>query len=561
MSTIAKRPVVLLRVEEARALLAKCVRIDEAKSIRDKAEAIKIYLRQQNASRDAQNDAAEIKLRAERRLGELLVEQKAKGERHSGRGNNKKKLKSHAATPTSVATTLKELGIEKHSAARWQVVANVPEAKFEAFIKKERDGGEITTAGLTHEAKQLDKARKRAAQVKQTEAYKFPPGQYPVIVADWPWKYNDALDGQNMERGIPYPPQTVEEICASIDKLPVADDCALFAWVTNSILLDPAWWPVVAAKLFERWGFVAKQIRTWVKTGDEGQEITGQGWVWRNDTEHLIRLERGRPVFRPMGAAHGVPIQRTSFEAPIGEHSEKPQKAYDDIAAICAATLLLELHSRKPRKGWVTSGAEMPDAPPAQVGPVQTSSGPRGAALVPHPTDVSASPVNGGALSDRSDTRREKNAKIAAEYQQLAAPKVYEPGLGKKEFLEHEALGAAGLLPSEYECLTYHQTFVSLEVFRKHGKACGEAVPLIEAIAGGAAQIESDVELTMATDEVKRLDKISLQDVNETMRTISLNAAIEDYEKRRAPKEKAIGFVPPADPVSLKPVEDDGIDF
>jgi len=124
-------PVALFKVEEARAMLARCVRVDEAKSIRDKAEAIRAYLRTQGASRDAQNDAAEIKLRAERRLGELLAEQKAKGER----ANHGKPIakRSQAATITEPPPTLRDLGIEKSQASRWQDVAKIPEEKFEAY--------------------------------------------------------------------------------------------------------------------------------------------------------------------------------------------------------------------------------------------------------------------------------------------------------------------------------------------------------------------------------------------------------------------------------------------
>lgn len=209
--------------------------------------------------------------------------------------------------------------------------------------------------------KQAAREIKRADQVDQARQYVPPEGEYPVISVDFPWEYDDTQDGKGMERGLPYPSMTIDEICDFIDtKLKPSADCALFCWVTNPILLDPACWAVVAAKLSERWGFVAKQIRTWVKTNDADQQVTKQGWVWRGDTEHLIRLERGKPVFMPTGANHGNPIQRTSFRAPIGEHSEKPAAAYMDIEHICANTLRLEMFARAARPGWVTTGSELP---------------------------------------------------------------------------------------------------------------------------------------------------------------------------------------------------------
>jgi hypothetical protein len=71
----------LIQIDEARKALALATTVDEAKEIRDKAEAVRVYLRQQQGSFEAQNYAAELKLRAERRLGELLSED---GERRGG---------------------------------------------------------------------------------------------------------------------------------------------------------------------------------------------------------------------------------------------------------------------------------------------------------------------------------------------------------------------------------------------------------------------------------------------------------------------------------------------
>jgi hypothetical protein len=51
---------------------------DEAKDIRDKAEAMRAYARQAK-NKDLEVDAAEIRIRAERRLGELIRAQKTEG--------------------------------------------------------------------------------------------------------------------------------------------------------------------------------------------------------------------------------------------------------------------------------------------------------------------------------------------------------------------------------------------------------------------------------------------------------------------------------------------------
>lgn len=53
--------------------IAECHRLDEVKDIRDKARALEMYARQAR-NLEAERKACEIRLRAERRSGELLRE-------------------------------------------------------------------------------------------------------------------------------------------------------------------------------------------------------------------------------------------------------------------------------------------------------------------------------------------------------------------------------------------------------------------------------------------------------------------------------------------------------
>src|ERR1700687_6107773 len=68
----AKRPIEMV-VASARRALEVAGSFEEVKAVRDKAEALRAYLRSIDAARDAQNDCAEIKIRAERRMGEELA--------------------------------------------------------------------------------------------------------------------------------------------------------------------------------------------------------------------------------------------------------------------------------------------------------------------------------------------------------------------------------------------------------------------------------------------------------------------------------------------------------
>ncbi|MCM5693916.1 hypothetical protein M8037_35340 [Sinorhizobium meliloti] len=101
--------------------------IDEVKDIRDKALALEVYSRQAK-NIEAERRACEIRLRAERKAGELRrQEQKAKG------FNAASPPPPGGRTPTNDERR-KELGISKKQDERWQKLAAVPKEEFEAAL-------------------------------------------------------------------------------------------------------------------------------------------------------------------------------------------------------------------------------------------------------------------------------------------------------------------------------------------------------------------------------------------------------------------------------------------
>ena len=64
----------LIHLNTARQAIIQAKSIDEVRDIRNKAEALRVYAETAGLGLQMQNDCAEIKLRAERRAGELLAE-------------------------------------------------------------------------------------------------------------------------------------------------------------------------------------------------------------------------------------------------------------------------------------------------------------------------------------------------------------------------------------------------------------------------------------------------------------------------------------------------------
>ncbi len=137
----------LVRYEQARTALSAAHRIDEVKDIRDKAEALAAYARQAK-DRDLIQWATEIKVRAERRCGEMLATSKSNGERDpGGRGP---RVESNGATQPP---TLSDLGLTRDQSSRFQKLAAMPEEHFEAAVETAKSvAGEVTTAFMLRQA-------------------------------------------------------------------------------------------------------------------------------------------------------------------------------------------------------------------------------------------------------------------------------------------------------------------------------------------------------------------------------------------------------------------------
>lgn len=148
----------LAKYDEACRAIAGARTVDAAKGIANQAEAMRVYARQ-SKNLDLEVHAAEIRLRAERRLGELIAAQKttvglAKGNAGQGRpslGGTKK------APPKNTPPTLAEMDIDKKLSKQAQDLARVPAKDFEQRL----DDWRATARTHGHVPKQLRPARVR----------------------------------------------------------------------------------------------------------------------------------------------------------------------------------------------------------------------------------------------------------------------------------------------------------------------------------------------------------------------------------------------------------------
>jgi hypothetical protein len=147
----------LIRYDAARKAIAAAHRVDEAKKIRDKAEAVRTYARLAG-DLDMQNMACEIRLRAERRAGQLLLEmEKNPGTRGTGRPRKDGTKFERSNTTTAHPPKLEEIGISKDQSSKWQRLALlVDEVTFEkALVQAREKNGELSNAALLREIREI----------------------------------------------------------------------------------------------------------------------------------------------------------------------------------------------------------------------------------------------------------------------------------------------------------------------------------------------------------------------------------------------------------------------
>jgi N6-adenosine-specific RNA methylase IME4 len=332
----------LIRYEHARAALAEARSIDEVKDIRDKADAMRAYARMANDTQ-LEMDAAELRLRAERRLGIMLSEQKATI------GLNRGRLRRGSdEEPRDERPTLSEIGIDKKLSMRSQKVGGIGEQAFEAVVANVRQRISDQNGRVSLDVTAIDKKQRRNERETTLAASQraLPDKKYGIIYADPEWRFEVYSRDTGMDRAADnhYPTSGTDAICARPVQDIAADDCALFLWATVPMLPD-------ALRVMAAWGFEYKSHCIWAK------DRIGTGYWFRNQHELLLVGTKGSVPAPAMGTQIASLV-----DAPVGRHSEKPGIFYDLIEGYFPTLPKIELNARGARPGWDAWGYEAQEA-------------------------------------------------------------------------------------------------------------------------------------------------------------------------------------------------------
>jgi N6-adenosine-specific RNA methylase IME4 len=393
----------LARYEAAERAIAAAEAVDEVLEIRSQAEAWRAYAKQAK-NRDLEIKAARIRFRAEKRLGEMLIQAKAAG--HISRGQPPKDQKNPADTEEFsdeapiTRVTLREAGIDHKLSSRAQRLAAMDAAEFEAALERQAEemrSGQARVAMdlLKVGAEEKGRAHRRnVAAVLSAQSAELPAGpMVPAVYLDPPWRRQGGIGNRAYENHYPTMtwPAILDYLRQARDRL--LPDAWAFMWIPRAHLLAlveaelevmiKATGELTPARLELPLAYACQLALgmdsystcfVWTKTDEEFPDDSGSGLIAWDQDELLLLFKRGQGLPKPSGAEKFGSNHR---ERPR-EHSRKPDFYRHMIATMVgcdaagAPLPVLELFARVDAEhplppGWLAAGNQAAVAPPAEL--------------------------------------------------------------------------------------------------------------------------------------------------------------------------------------------------
>lgn len=128
----------LVRYDAMCRAISECHSVDEIQDLHNKALALELYARQAKNT-DAERKACEVRLRAERRAGDLYAEMQRtpREELNAGGKNQHEVTRNDCGQPqqSEYRAALDRTGVSERTAQRWQQLASVDERVFEEALR------------------------------------------------------------------------------------------------------------------------------------------------------------------------------------------------------------------------------------------------------------------------------------------------------------------------------------------------------------------------------------------------------------------------------------------
>lgn len=348
----------LVRYEAARKALAEAVAVDEVVDIRSKAEAMRVYARQAS-DKGLEIQAAQIRFRAERRLGEMIVAQKETVGLNAGsRGQLAGKSDSGSAVveqPEDERPRLADIGVDRKLSSKAQKLAAMDLAEFERALARhkqemESGAGRVAMDLLKIDAEEKGRIHRRDLSSALASASALTPSgkKYPASYSDPPWVRKAGIGNRAYENHyatMPWP-----EILKYLERVGGAmqPDAWHWMWIPRAHLLAKVPYKievtladgeVVMATADLPLAYACQlalgmdsysTCYVWTKTDEEHPDASGTGLlVWDQD-ELLLQFKRGRGLPKP---ASDEKFGSNHRERPR-EHSRKPDHYRSMIAAM-----------------------------------------------------------------------------------------------------------------------------------------------------------------------------------------------------------------------------------
>lgn len=261
-----------------------------------------------------------------------LIAAKAKENQHEGLNQHSLCQKSDKPSIDTKKELAKVAGVSHDTISKVEKI----ETKAPEEVKVKLSTGEMSINEAYKEIRKAEKEEQKQIAIESlNREISEPTGLYHVLVVDPPWQYEKRAEDATHRGRCLYPTMTIQEIMDM--EIPAEENAILWLWTTNAFLHE-------AYHIIEEWDFTPKTVLTWVK------DRMGTGDWLRGKSEHCILAIRGKPVI-------DLTNQTTILNAPLREHSRKPDEFYDMVNDLCPGRKI-DIFSREPRVGWDQWGCE-----------------------------------------------------------------------------------------------------------------------------------------------------------------------------------------------------------